>query len=267
MGDNIYVHGHHESVLRSHTWRTIENSAKYLETYLTPESRLLDVGCGPGTITLDFAEKLNAGSVIGIDTSEDIIEKALEGVSTPDRKNCFFKVGNAYNLDFDDNSFDIVHAHQVLQHLKDPIAAIQEMRRVVRPGGIVAIRDADYGGMIWSPASPKLNDWMQIYQEMTSQNNVEANAGRFLFSWVSQIHFTSISVSSSTWTFATPEMREWWGDLWAERIQKSTFSEQVLRLGLADQEKLEGLSDAFRHWANQPDGFFLVPHGEILALK
>ena len=121
--------------------------------------------------------------------------------------------------------------------------------------------------MIWSPASPKLNDWMQIYQEMTSQNNVEANAGRFLFSWVSQIHFTSISVSSSTWTFATPEMREWWGELWAERIQKSTFSEEVLRLGLADQEKLEGLSDAFRHWANQPDGFFLVPHGEILALK
>jgi hypothetical protein len=62
-------------------------------------------------------------------------------------------------------------------------------------------------------------------------------------------------------------MREWWGDLWAERIQKSTFSEQVLRLGLANQKKLNELSEAFRHWAKQSDGFFLVPHGEILAVK
>ncbi len=267
MSDDIYVHGHHESVLRSHTWRTIENSAKYLEPYLTPENTLLDVGCGPGTITLDFAEKLTTGTVIGIDSSEDIITKALEGVSPSGEKNCSFKVGDAYNLDFGDNSFDIVHAHQLLQHLQDPIAALREMHRVVRPGGIVAIRDADYGGMIWSPSNPKLNEWMDLYQNMTKKNNVEANAGRFLFSWASQIDFTSISVSSSTWTFATPETREWWGELWAERIQKSTFSEQVLGLGLADQQKLDELSQAFRHWARQSDGFFLVPHGEILAIK
>ena len=135
MGDNIYVHGHHESVLRSHTWRTIENSAKYLETYLTPESRLLDVGCGPGPITLDFAEKLNAGSVIGIDTSEDIIEKALEGVSTPDRKNCSFKVGNAYNLDFDDNSFDVYTISFGIRNVTRPQEALNEAYRVLRPGG------------------------------------------------------------------------------------------------------------------------------------
>ena len=267
MGENIYVHGHHESVLRSHTWRTIENSAKYLESYLTSESTLLDVGCGPGTITLDFAEKLHLGTVTGIDSSENIINKALERVSTSNIKNCSFQIGNAYSLDFADNSFDIVHAHQLLQHLQDPIAAIQEMYRVVRPGGVVAIRDADYGGMIWSPTSPKLSEWMDLYQQMTKRNNVEANAGRFLFSWTSQIPFTSISVSSSTWTFATPEIREWWGELWAERIQKSTFSEQVLGLGLADQKKLDELSEAFRHWAKQSDGFFLVPHGEILAIK
>lgn len=267
MSDDIYVHGHHESVLRSHTWRSVENSAKYLEPYLTSESTLLDVGCGPGTITLDFAEKLSSGTVVGIDSSEGIITKVLEGVSPSGEKNCSFKIGDAYNLGFGDNSFDIVHAHQLLQHLKDPIAALREMHRVVRPDGIVAIRDADYGGMIWSPSNPRLNEWMDMYQNMTRKNNVEANAGRFLFSWASQIDFSSISVSSSTWTFATPETREWWGGLWAERIQKSTFSEQVLSLGLADQQKLDELSQAFRHWARQSDGFFLVPHGEILAIK
>jgi len=234
---------------------------------LTSESTLLDVGCGPGTITLDFAEKLSSGTVVGIDSSEGIITKVLEGVSPSGEKNCSFKIGDAYNLDFGDNSFDIVHAHQLLQHLQDPIAALREMHRVVRPDGIVAIRDADYGGMIWSPSNPRLNEWMDMYQNMTRKNNVEANAGRFLFSWASQIDFSSISVSSSTWTFATPETREWWGGLWAERIQKSTFSEQVLSLGLADQQKLDELSQAFRHWARQSDGFFLVPHGEILAIK
>jgi len=264
---DIYVHGHHESVLRSHTWRTIENSAKYLKPYLKPESTLLDVGCGPGNITLEFAEKLRFGNVIGIDASEAIIKKAQENYRASNLDNCSFRIGDAYSLDFEDNSFDIVHAHQLLQHLKNPIAAIQEMYRVVRPEGIVAVRDADYGGMIWSPNDPRLNEWMDLYHRMTKINNVEPDAGRFLFSWVSQIPFSSIAVSSSTWTFATPEMRDWWGGLWAERIQKSTFSEQVLVHGLADQNLLNELSEAFKHWAKQSDGFFLVPHGEILAIK
>jgi len=108
---------------------------------------------------------------------------------------------------------------------------------------------------------------MDLYQRMTGKNQVEANAGRYLFSWVSQISFSNIDVSTSTWTFATPESREWWGRLWADRIQKSTFAEQVLTHGLVQKETLNELSDAFANWAAQPDGFFLVPHGEIIAVK
>lgn len=267
MRDDVYVHGHHESVLRSHTWRTIENSAKYFEQHLAEDVDLLDVGCGPGTITLDFAKRLPKGSVVGIDVSDEIITKAQAEAKVYQLGNCTFTSGDTYRLDFEDNSFDIVHAHQLLQHLTDPVAAIKEMRRVVRPGGIVAIRDADYGGMIWAPMDPKLTEWMDLYQQMTEKNNVVANAGRYLFSWASQIPFSSIEASSSTWTFSTPDTREWWGGLWAERIQKSTFSEQVLEHCLADQNLLDDLSSAFKRWAVQPDGFFLVPHGEIVAVK
>ncbi len=267
MGDAIYVHGHHESVLRSHTWRTVENSAKYLEKYLTNNLDLLDVGCGPGTVTLDFAKRLTDGTVIGIDISEEIITKAQTDAEEYQLGNCTFSYGDTYHLDFEDNSFDIVHAHQLLQHLTDPVSAIKEMHRVVRPGGVVAIRDADYGGMVWAPIDPKLTEWMDLYQRMTEKNNVVANAGRYLFSWASQIPFSSIEASSSTWTFSTPDTREWWGGLWAERIQKSTFSSQVLEHDLADQNLLDDLSSAFQRWAAQPDGFFLVPHGEILATK
>jgi ubiquinone/menaquinone biosynthesis C-methylase UbiE len=264
---DIYVHGHHESVLRSHTWRTIENSAKYLESHLEDNLTLLDVGCGPGTITIELATRIPNGRVVGIDLSEEIVMKAKASSVSSLQKNCSFEIGDVYNLDFPDNSFDIVHAHQLLQHLTKPVEAIKEMYRVVRPGGIVALRDADYGGMIWSPQDPRLDDWMNLYQQMTGKNHVEANAGRCLFGWVSEIPFTTIEVSTSTWTFATPESREWWGSLWAERIQKSTFAQQALIHGLAQQEALDGLSDAFTNWAAQPDGFFLVPHGEIIAIK
>ncbi|MEC8986159.1 MAG: SAM-dependent methyltransferase, partial [Actinomycetota bacterium] len=102
---------------------------------------------------------------------------------------------------------------------------------------------------------------------MTRENKVVANAGRYLFSWATQVSFSSIDASSSTWTFSTDETRQWWGGLWAERIQKSTFADQIFEHDLGSQDLLDELSAAFKRWADKPDGFFLVPHGEIIAIK
>ena len=76
MSHPTYTHGHHESVLRSHRWRTVENSAAYLIPHLRPGLSLLDVGCGPGTITADFAGRLAPGRVCGIDPSADVVAAA-----------------------------------------------------------------------------------------------------------------------------------------------------------------------------------------------
>jgi ubiquinone/menaquinone biosynthesis C-methylase UbiE len=140
-----YTHGHHESVLRSHSWRTVANSAAYLSPHLTPGLRVLDVGCGPGTITAEFADRVgldsSGGSVVGMDASAEVVALASDAASRP---NLTFAVGDVYAIDAPDDAFDIVHAHQVLQHLADPVAALREMWRVCRPGGVVAARDADY---------------------------------------------------------------------------------------------------------------------------
>ena len=110
-----YTHGHHESVLRSHKWRTVDNSAAYLAPHLTTGISVLDLGCGPGTITGDIGRRVAPGRVLGIDVSAGVIEEARRDANAA--PNVEFSVGDLYALEMDDHTFDVVHAHQVLAML------------------------------------------------------------------------------------------------------------------------------------------------------
>ena len=258
-----YTHGHHESVLRSHTWRTIANSAAYLESHLTPGAKILDVGCGPGTITAEFADRVGAeGSVVGIDASADVVAMASAQQARP---NASYAVGDVYAIDGADASFDIVHAHQVLQHLADPVAALREMRRVCRPGGIVAARDADYRAMTWYPASDAFDRWLTLHDAVTRANGGDPDAGRKLLSWAHGAGFADVRPSASVWCFAEWPEREWWANLWADRVTQSHLGEQALRDGHATEADLATIADAWRRWASDNDAWFSVLHGEIIA--
>ena len=257
-----YTHGHHESVLKSQTWRTIENSAAYLAPLLRPGQSLLDLGCGPGTITVEFADRLAPGRVVGLDAASEVIERAS---SEFQRDNLEFIVGDAYELPFDDDTFDVVHAHQTLQHVADPVAVLREMRRVARPGGIIAARDVDYAGTFWYPQLPGLDAWIDLYERVHRSNGGEPDAGRRLKAWAREAGLEDAETTASVWNFANAADREWWGSMWEARVLQSAFAADALGKGYATQQDLEGISRAWRAWADHEDGWLAMPHGELIA--
>jgi len=261
-----YSHGHHESVLRSHTWRTAENSAGFLLPHLRAGQELLDVGCGPGTITVDLARRVAPGRVVGVDLASEVIELARQS-QAPLASPVSFKVADVYELPFADGSFDVVYVHQVLQHLSDPSRACGEIRRVLRVGGIAALRESDYAAFAWAPTDPRLDRWMALYHEITRANAAEADAGRFLPAWARAAGFTDVTVTSSTWTYQSPEERAWWGQLWADRVQHSNFATHGLEYGLTTPEELADIADAFMQWASDENGLFILPHVEVIARR
>ncbi|UNK70196.1 class I SAM-dependent methyltransferase [Microbacterium sp. H1-D42] len=259
----VYTHGHHDSVLRSHNTRNIANSAAYLEPLLTSDAHLLDVGAGPGTITADFASRVARVTATEINADALALSQALaadRGIGNID-----FAIEDVHALGFADDTFDIVHTHQVLQHVGDPVQALREMRRVTKPGGIVAARDADYAGFIWFPLLPELDEWLRLYREAARANGGEPDAGRRLLAWARAAGFTDVTATASTWCYATPAERDWWGGMWADRILESALASQLQRDGLATRDQLQRISDAWRTWAADGDGWYLVPHGEILC--
>lgn len=241
----------------------MDNSAGYLIPLLRPGQRVLDVGCGPGTITVGLARRVAPGSVVGIDNEPAPLREAQ--TNAQDVANVSFVVGDVYQLDFPNGGFDVVHAHQVLQHLAEPVAALREMRRVCRPGGIVAVRDADYTATTWYPPDPHLDRWAELYQRVARSNHAEPDAGRRLLSWAQAAGFGTITPSASAWCYATPEDRAWWGGLWAERIISSTLAAQAMDRHLATDEDLAEIAQAWRRWAAQDNGWLAILHGELLC--
>ncbi|KAK0446762.1 methyltransferase type 11 [Armillaria borealis] len=261
------THGYHDSVLRAHQSRTAQNSAAYLLPSLRPDMTILDVGCGPGTITADFAALVYQGHVVALDITEVVVEHARIHAEQRGLDNITFQVGSVLKLPFQDDTFDVVHAHQVIQHISDPINALREMRRVTKDGGIVAVRSSDVSATAWYPDVEGLNQSQSLYMTEARSLGVEPNAGRRLHSWAKKAGFRTdqLSLSTSTTLYSTVEEVAWWSGLWAERILKSSFAETTIQGGFASWRDLTHISDAWRTWGEHKDAWYAILHGEILC--
>ncbi|MFB9928957.1 class I SAM-dependent methyltransferase [Amycolatopsis halotolerans] len=262
--ESSYGQGHAESVVRSQHWRTVDNSAAYLAPELLPGRSVLDVGCGPGTITVDIARRVAPGEVLGIDLSEAVLEQARAHAEREGVSNVRFERADITASEVA-GRFDIVHAHQVLLHLTEPVEALRHMLALAKPGGVVAARDTDYAAAFWWPADSRLDRWLEVYRAVAHGNGSEPDAGRRLLAWAHAAGARDVQPSASIWCHSTPEGRAWWGGMWADRILDSKIAEQAVAGGYASAEDLREISEAWRAWAADPDGWFSIPHGEILC--
>lgn len=262
---DTYTHGHHKAVLRQHAARTAGNSAAYLLPHLRKGQRLLDVGSGPGSITLGLADHVD--TVVGLDCSAEVVAQAR--VASEGRPEVEFIEASAYELPFPDASFDVVHAHQLLQHLSDPVTALREMRRVVRIGGIVAARDAVYQTMRGAPVLPAIERWREVCMATCRQNSAEPDAGVYLKQWMDEAGLPNAAFTTSVVTYSDvdKDVKRAWGESWAERTLHS-FGVQALEYGIvACREELEAIAAGWHAWVSDPNAVFFYVNGECIARR
>ncbi len=225
--------------------RTAISHAAFLTPHLRNSARLLDCGCGPGSISCDLARILSSGQVTGIDREESQIELARNRASEQQLTNVTFKVGSIYELPFPDSSFDVVFAHAIFEHISSPDEALAEILRVLAPGGIVAIRSPDWGGFIVGPDVSGLQAAIKRYADLQNTNGGDVYVGRKLPRLLRDAGFDLLRFSATYDCSQSP----------------STISE-VLALRLADMD-----ADAVRAWSQDRDAFFAAAWCEILGTK
>jgi len=264
---DTYVHGHAPAVVRHHAMRTAEEAAAFLLPELRPDMRLLDVGCGPGSITLGLAERLPDGEVVGIDMSQETLSQARQDAEARGVKNVRYEYANLYELPYADASFDVAYAHQVFQHLTDRPAALREMLRVVKPGGLIAIRDVDWGTAAYWPQDLWIDRFLDVYQQAARGLGAEPQMGRQMRALFHDGGILDAEVTAVVWCYSAPEETLTWGDSYAERLLTSSMGERPVEAGLATRADIEAMAEAFRAWARQPDALWLFTQVAGLGRK
>ncbi len=263
----LYTHGHAAATLRQHGQRTVEEAGAFLLPHLQPGMSALDVGCGPGSITLGLARRLAPGAVVGLDSSMAALAEARAGASAGGLDNLTYVQGSVYQLPFGDASFDVVYAHQVMQHLGEPGAALLEMLRVLRPGGIVAVRDVDWGTAAYWPAEPGIARFIEAHFQTWRRNGGEPCMGRKLRALFNAAPVSGLEVTAGDWCYATPAETLAWGESYAERLLTSPMGERMVEYGHATRAEVEAMAAGFRSWAAHPDAFWTFTQVAALARK
>lgn len=264
-----YVLGQSKVLVETMMKRTVENSAAYLKPHIWSDAGILDIGCGPGSITVGFAKLAHRGHVTGLDTSaaSASLEQARVHAAAEGVLNIEFIAGDAHHLPFPDATFDIVHSHQVLQHVADPVQVLREMRRVTKPGGIVACRETDIDTFVYFPLYNGIQAYHTMFVKVVRARGMEPGAGRRLHAWAREAGFNParIQMSTSNWTYRTPTERVAWSELCVDILEKSEYSAALVQLGFVRAEELQEMVQAWKDWRDNEDGFSVVMNMEILC--
>lgn len=259
----IYSHGYGERTIQRQERRTAEFDAGFLLPHLKPGMKLLDCGCGSGSITIGLAQVVAPGEVVGIDMESSVIEQATASAAGRKVDKVSFQTGDVYQLPFSDGYFDVVYANTVLEHLREPTKGLEEMRRVLKTGGIMAMRDMDSAGALHYPDNRAVRGVFELVGNQMRHNGGDPHFGRRLGRVLREAGFHGIEMSADY----NNEDPKWIAQSFGRRITEPPLSDLAIEQDWADREKLEELAESLRSWSEDPDAFLVLSRCAAVGWK
>lgn len=262
-----YTAGYSAKIIKELSKRSAAKEAGFFLPHLQPGMNLLDCGCGPGAITLDLAKIIAPGQVVGIDIEDTQFEIGRANALEQGISNVSFETGNIYDLSFPSESFDAVFAHAILYHLNDPRLALTELYRVLKPGGVIGIRDTDQGGNIMTPLNPILDKANDLVYRAWQTKGGNPSFGRSQRAILREVGFVNVEASASYDSYGTTAAVQAFGDHMAEQIVLPRLINIITEQGWATQAELEEMSVARKAWGQHPDAFLGIARCEAVGWK
>ena len=261
-----YTGGYDPLILGALARREAVREAAFFVPFLKPEMRILDCGCGPGGISLGLASVAHLGSVVGIDVEDSQLERGRQEARKRDFNNVEFQHASVYSLPFADASFDAVLAHAMVYHLGEPMKALQEIRRVLKPGGLVGLRDADVAGDVYFPPQAELDRLWKVAERVISHNGGDLRFGRKHRKVLREAGFVDIIATASSDSFGTPQQTAGFSRYWSE-VFMAQHRPLILAQKWATEHELDAMVAALRAWGSCQDSFYSRCRCEAVARK
>jgi len=238
--------------------RAEEGPATFFLPHLKQGMRLLDCGCGPGSITIGLAKAVAPGEAVGLDQSPRFVEAARNLAEEEGVSNVQFEQGDVYSLPFPDASFDAVFAHTLLVHLRDPTSVLEEMLRVLRPGGVIGIRDNDWGSRVWAPLSPLLERFSELSVRALDHLGASPRYARRQRELLQAAGFARSEAAATAVCAGSPASLSKVGPRLLAQVRQPGFQKIAVQEGWVEEEELEAMEQAIAEWIERPDAFFAV---------
>lgn len=262
------IYGYDASIVQDgYTLRQAESVAKFFLPYLKSGMTLLDCGCGPGTITLDLADLVAPGQVVGIDIEPGMIEQGKVLAEERNVDNIEFRVADILKLPFTDDSFDVVFTSAVLEHLSDPSQALEELCRVVKSSGLVGVISTDWGDPLISPTDESVSRFFELFERGFNRYGGSLNRGRHVRGLMREVGLEVFEFAAHYANTADPGAVAGLTEGFIGWIENLPLFQEAIELGWVDKQELAEIIDGMRKWAQHPDAFIGIGRTEALARK